>query len=140
MTAALKEGGSVVDPNTSVSKQAGDPSQSFMVGVEQYRQKYIFLGPDDYDSNWVDIVVPVNLEGTNATLTLDGKPLTKGATPVGQSTYGVVRVQLGNGMKGLHVLEATAPVGIQVMGYGQYTSYQYPGGLNLGAIAPPPLQ
>jgi hypothetical protein len=29
-------------------------------------------------------------------------------------------------------------VGIQVLGYGLYTSYQYPGGLNLEIIAPPP--
>jgi hypothetical protein len=29
-------------------------------------------------------------------------------------------------------------VGIQVVGYGSYTSYQYPGGLNLTLIAPPP--
>jgi hypothetical protein len=25
-----------------------------------------------------------------------------------------------------------------VIGYGQFTSYMYPGGLNLSAIAPPP--
>ena len=42
----------------------------------------------------------------------------------------------GNG--GAHVLECTDPVGIQVMGYGAYTSYMYPGGLNLSLIAPPP--
>jgi hypothetical protein len=33
---------------------------------------------------------------------------------------------------------ANEPVGLQVLGYGKYTSYQYPGGLNLGKIAPPP--
>jgi hypothetical protein len=36
------------------------------------------------------------------------------------------------------VLVSDKPVGLQVMGYGSYTSYQYPGGLNLGLIAPPP--
>ena len=36
------------------------------------------------------------------------------------------------------MLEATQPVGIQVMGYGLATSYQYPGGSNLSSIAPPP--
>ena len=44
----------------------GDPSQSFMVTVEQYRLKYIFLAPDDYDTSYVDIVQPVD-----AKLTLD---------------------------------------------------------------------
>jgi hypothetical protein len=27
-----------------------------------------------------------------------------------------------------------------VLGYGSYTSYQYPGGLNLKRIAPPPIR
>jgi hypothetical protein len=38
------------------------------------------------------------------------------------------------------VLTASAPSGIQVLGYGAYTSYQYPGGLNLGRIAPVPVK
>ena len=29
-------------------------------------------------------------------------------------------------------------VGIQVMGYGSYTSYQYPAGLDLGLLSPTP--
>jgi hypothetical protein len=29
-------------------------------------------------------------------------------------------------------------VGVQVMGYGEYTSYQYPAGLGLAQISPPP--
>jgi hypothetical protein len=37
------------------------------------------------------------------------------------------------------VLTASVPVGLQVLGYGEYTSYQYPGGLNLSQIAPAPL-
>jgi hypothetical protein len=49
-------------------------------------------------------------------------------------------VVLGPGQMGAHVLEASAPVGIQVEGYGAYTSYYYPGGLDLNAIAPPPVE
>ena len=33
---------------------------------------------------------------------------------------------------------ATVVAKLRMMGYGAYTSYQYPGGLNLAAIAPPP--
>jgi hypothetical protein len=36
------------------------------------------------------------------------------------------------------VLTSGKPVGLQVMGYGAYTSYMYPGGLDLSQIAPPP--
>ena len=49
-----------------------------------------------------------------------------------------MRIKLGPGQAGAHVLTASQPVGIQVMGYGSYTSYQYPGGLDLAQIAPPP--
>ena len=52
---------------------------------------------------------------------------------------GVFRVKLGAGKSGSHTLESTKPVGIQVLGYGQYTSYQYPGGLNLKLISVPPV-
>lgn len=112
----------------------GDPSQSFMSSVEQYRLNYVFLAPDDYETNYADIVMPLD-----AALTLDGAPVTAKPTPLG-SEYGVLRIPLGKGNKGAHTLTASAPVGLQVLGYGAYTSYQYPGGLNLGKIAPPPVK
>ncbi len=131
---SLEMGGSVVDPNGMIGLQKGDPAQSLPTAVEQYRDKYVFLAPTDYDVNYVDIVMPVN-----ATVTLDGIIIAAQAMPVGTSGYGVTRVQLGPGQGGAHVLDASAPVGIQVTGYGAYTSYYYPGGLNLKVISPPPI-
>jgi hypothetical protein len=128
--ATFQQGGSVVDPGPTGGK--GDPAQSVATGVEQYRTKYVFLAPSDYDISFVDIVMP-----TGAQVTLDGAPLSVSPTPIG-SDFGVARVQLSAGNNGAHLLESTEPVGIQVMGYGLYTSYQYPGGLNLNVIAPPP--
>jgi hypothetical protein len=110
----------------------GDPAQSLATAVEQYRTKYVFLAPDDYDTSYVDVVQPLS-----AQLTLDGVLLNLPAQPI-SSGFGIVRLQLGPGKNGAHVLLSTEPVGIQVMGYGSYTSYQYPGGLNLTTIAPPP--
>jgi hypothetical protein len=49
-----------------------------------------------------------------------------------------MRVKLGAGNAGAHVLTASNPVGLEVMGYGSYTSYTYPGGLDLKYISPPP--
>ncbi|MGK4001018.1 IgGFc-binding protein [Sorangium sp. So ce1036] len=115
------------------SDQKGDPSQSLSTAVEQYRTKYVFLAPSDYDESYVDIVLPLD-----ASVTLDDATLDLAPTPIG-SGFGVARVPLGPGNNGAHVLTASAPVGIQVMGYGSYTSYQYPGGLNLDVIAPPPV-
>ncbi len=111
----------------------GDPSQSVAVAVEQYRRKYIFLAPDDYDVSRVDIVMPAG-----ATIALDGTELSQRPVQVGSTNFGVLRLPLGEGVAGAHVLEASEPVSIQVIGYGVYTSYQYPGGMNLGVIAAPP--
>jgi hypothetical protein len=123
-------GSSLVDPGALMAK--GDPAHSQATAVEQYRKKYVFLAPSDYDENYVDIIMPMT-----ATITLDGASINPNVQNIG-SGFGVARVQLQLGQNGAHVLESTEPVGIQVLGYGSYTSYQYPGGLNLYAIAPPP--
>lgn len=124
-------GAEVVDPN-ALSEGKGDPAQSLATAVEQYRHKYIFLSPDDYDVSYVDVIQP-----TGASITIDGMAPGGAVTPI-SSGFGIRRVKLGPGNSGAHVLTADAPVGIQVMGYGSYTSYHYPGGLNLDTIAPPP--
>lgn len=123
-------GGTLVDPVNG----DGDPSESFAIAVEQYRTAYIFLAPSDYDISFVDIVGPtgVNVQVDSATV--------GSFTPIGSSGYGVARYKLGPGNLGAHQLTSDKPVGIQVMGYGQYTSYQYPGGSDLTAIAPPPVK
>jgi hypothetical protein len=123
-------GGSAVDPATG----EGDPAQTTAVPVEQYRSKYVFLAPDDYDASYVDAVHPVD-----ATLTLDGAPVTSKPRPIGASGFGVNRIRLVDAKNhGAHVISSAVAFGIQVVGYGKYTSYQYPGGLDLKLIAPPP--
>ncbi len=129
---SFMESGGIVDPNDPNGSE-GDPSESFTTAVEQYRTKYVFLGPDDYDFSFGDVVAPA---GT--TLNLDGVPVTATGTTLGTSGYEVYRLPLGTGQAGAHVLTSSKPVGLQVIGYGRYTSYQYPGGLNLQQIAPPP--
>jgi hypothetical protein len=126
-------GASIVDPNTQPPDQKGDPAQSFATAVEQYRTKYVFLAPADYTVSYVDIVA-----ATGTTMTLDGQNVTAAPQSIGSTGYSAYRVRLGNGQAGAHVLEASQAVGIQVVGYGAYTSYMYPGGLDLLQIAPPP--
>jgi hypothetical protein len=128
-------GGEKVDPlgPTPTRQPEGDPSQSFAVTVEQYRTGYLFLAPTDYTTSYVDAVAEA---GT--TVKVDGVDESSKLQPLAGTTYAVARIKLGAGKDGAHRLEATKPVGIQVMGYGANTSYQYPGGLNLGIIAPPP--
>jgi hypothetical protein len=121
-------GAQLLDP----IEERGDPSQSMAVPVEQYRERYVFLAPTDYDLNYVMITMPLDAE-----VTLDGKPIGVAPTPIGND-FGVAGVPLPDLAGGSHKLEATAPVGIQVVGYGKYTSYYYPGGANFTPIAPPP--
>ena len=120
----------LADPNDIIAR--ADPSQSQAVTVDQYRTGYVFLAPDDYDVSFVDVIMPMK-----ADVQLDGVALPVAPQPIGSSGYGVARVRLGIGEGGAHSLAASQPVGIQVMGYGAYTGYQFPGGLNLQAISPP---
>ena len=126
----------VVDP-TATLEAKGDPSMSFPTAIEQYRDSYIFLAPTDYDVNLLDIIYPPEAE---ATLKLDGAALSVTGGDIAGSSYKIARVRLANSSGGAHELTADKPVGIQVLGYGSYTSYQYPGGLNLKLIAPPPIR
>ncbi|HEX8951932.1 MAG TPA: IgGFc-binding protein, partial [Polyangia bacterium] len=131
----IMQGGSVVDPNAPGTMQRGDPSESLFFAVEQYRTGYLFLAPSDYDVNYVVIVAP-----TTAKLVLDGAAVTVAPTPIGATTYGTFRVPITAGSSsGAHTLTSDLPMGIQVLGYGQYTSYQYPGGGNLALISPVPI-
>ncbi len=111
----------------------GDPAQTNVQPVEQYRKKYIFLAPDDYDFSFIDVIAP-----DGASITLDGATVSEAATPISNG-FGVLRIELGPGEEGAHVLESDEPVGLQVMGYGFATSYHYPGGLNLLQISDAPI-
>ena len=75
---------------------------------------------------------------TGAKMTLDGAAPTAAPTAIGSTGYSLTRAKLGAGKSGAHTLTSDKPVGIQVMGFGDYTSYHYPGGLDLKTIAPPP--
>ncbi|MDB4937043.1 MAG: hypothetical protein JWP87_4015 [Labilithrix sp.] len=129
-------GASEADPEGSASKPGsqGDPSQTFAVTVEQYRQRYVFLAPSDYKTSFVDVIAAA---GTK--LDLDGQDVSNKLEPVTGTDWFKARIKVDPGKNdGVHVLDADKPVGIQVIGYGDYTTYMYPGGLNLGEIAPIP--
>ena len=131
--ATFQLGGASVDPAALPGTRKGDPSQSQSVAVEQYRTRYIFIAPVDYLASYVDVVTPMG-----ASIILDGSPLPIAPVPIGSSSHGVARVQLGTASGGVHLIHGDQPFGIQVVGYGTNTSYQYPGGLSTRGIAPPP--
>jgi hypothetical protein len=116
---------------SQVAGNTGDPSMALAVPVDQYRSSYLFHAPTNYTTNYVDVIAP-----TGTSVILDGTVL-GGFTPIGGSGYAVARVTpLGAGPRGdgNHAISSSSPFGISVYGYGQDTSYWYPGGLDLELV------
>lgn len=111
----------------------GDPSFGIVVPLVQYRQRYTFLAPDTIPLNYVNVVKPVT--GLVDTVYLDGVPIEEAAfgPAIGGSAFGVARLIIDGGG---HLIESEGPVGISVYGVASYTSYLYPGGLNLNHVNP----
>jgi hypothetical protein len=100
--------------------------------VEQFRDAYTFAVPVDYETNFVNVIAP-----STATVMLDAVVVPGASwTAIGSSGQSVARIALPTG--GLHRVSSTAPIGVQAYGYGNYTSYQMPGGANAHMIAPVP--
>ncbi len=107
---------------------AGDPAMTTQVPIQQYRTNYLVHAPTNYSSSFANVVAP-----TGATVNVDGSPVSNW-TVIGATGYSVARVQLSNAGDGNHTLTSSEKFGITVYGYGQYTSYWYPGGLDLTLI------
>ncbi len=136
--ATFLQGGAKTDPDfdpngMSLAQPQGDPSQSFAVAVEQYRKKYVFLAPTDYKTSFADVIAP-----KGAVIRLDGQDVSGQLEEIAGTEFARARLALGAGKNGAHVLDAEQPIGVQVIGYGDNTSYQYPGGLNLEPITAAP--
>jgi hypothetical protein len=104
---------------------SGDPAMALAVTSSQFREDYLFHSPVNYEHNYVNIIAP-----NGAQVTLDGAAVT-GFEPVGATGYSNARFKFPNTGDGNHRVLADQRVGVTVYGYGQYTSYWYPGGLNL---------
>ena len=102
----------------------GDPAFILAVPAEQFRAEYVFLTPNAYKEDYVNIIAP-----TTAFVQLNGVDI--GADKfisIEGSQFMVARIPLNDGT---HTLKATEPVGIVVYGYHDDVSYGYPGGANL---------
>lgn len=103
----------------------GDPDMSIAVPQEQFRSDYTVLAPESYTMSFINITAP-----DTATVMLDGTSV--GAfTPIPGTGFGTARVAVSGGA---HHLTSTARFGVLVYGFGEYTSYMYPGGLDFEDI------
>ncbi len=107
----------------------GDPSLIVAVPVQQFQDGYIFLTPNSYHKDYLNVIAP-----TGATVTLDGVDIPPASfTAVMGSGFGVHRREVPDGT---HVIQSDVPFGIVVYGYDKDVSYGYPGGLGLEVINP----
>lgn len=136
-------GGQLLDPGAPADNSAGDPSQSLATTIQQYRDKYVFVAPVDYEGSFADIVAPsgtrVTLDGVDLDPSTAQSLLGRSDDDLVDQVFDIYRAHLDGGIGGgVHELLASVPVGLQVVGYGRFTSYQFPGGLNLKLISDPP--
>lgn len=109
----------------------GDPAMVLEVPRDQYRTNYRFLTPASYSQSFVNIVSP---EG--ADLDLDGNPVV-GAASIPTGAGWITRiVSVRPGSHVVRSVDSTTRFAIKVWGIAPFTSYAYPGGLDLRPIAP----
>lgn len=110
----------------------GDPALVLEPPIDQYRSSYRFLVPSTYTANFLNVVVP-----DGADIDIDGNVLV-GTTDSPTGAGLVTRtLSIAAGAHEIHSVDGRTRFGIKVWGVAPYTSYAYPGGLDLAPIAPP---
>lgn len=103
----------------------GDPAMVLEVPTQQFRTNYVFNVPGSYTTNFVTVVYT-----TGSIPRMDGTPITAGVALAG-TPFSVTRYTT---TAGSHRMTADQPFGIKVTGTASYTSYMYPGGLDLNQL------
>jgi hypothetical protein len=113
----------------------GDPAFALVVPFEQYRNEYTFLVPETITFNYVNVIGPVGEGGQNIhNIRLNGELVDFSAGVLGN--YGIARIDISDSVNSYHSITGDQPFGIMVYGFARFTSYFYPGGLDLEHINP----
>ena len=103
----------------------GDPAMILSVPETQFIESYIFLTPDAYEKDYLNVIAPDDA----GFVELDGAPLDLATfQAIGVSGFGVYRTEL---FDGIHRIRSDRPIGIMVYGYDDDVSYGYPGGTGM---------
>jgi hypothetical protein len=100
----------------------GDPSMALAVPRDQYRSSYIFLAPHTYAESYLTVIHP-----TGEYPLLDGTPISGDTVDIAAEHSRTNLILEG----GIHQIGSSSPFAITVYGVGSFTSYMYPGGLDL---------
>ncbi len=112
----------------SAAVRAGDPAMVYEVPSQQFRDRYDLLVPATYTNNFFGVVVP-----RGASALLDGNPMDGNRVNVGP--WDVISSTVTAGRHQLRTAEGV-PLGVKVYGTARFTSYMYPGGLDLQLLPP----
>ncbi len=111
-----------------VTPGVGDPAFVLEVPTAQYRHDYNFVVPATYTSNFINVT-----GARGASILLDGIALAGTGTPIAGTTWNVWRQAVAAGSHTI-ATAGTAGFGLKVLGVAAYTSYMYPGGLDLSTL------
>jgi len=109
----------------------GDPAMVLEVPTDQYRSNYNFLIPDSYQQNYINVTAP-----RGAMIMLDGNMLMATPTPVGANLV-MYHLSIMPGQHSIRAMTDLERFGLKVYGVASFTSYAFPGGLDLAPISPP---
>ena len=107
----------------------GDPSLILGVASGQYLDDYLFLVPDKYEINYINVVIMAG-----STAKLDGSPIAPGSfSAIPGTLWSAARLPIP---AGTHRLQLSQKGGLVVYGYDDDVSYGYPGGAGLAVSQP----
>jgi hypothetical protein len=113
---------------TTPTATVGDPAFVLEVPTPQYRHEYTFVVPATYTSSFINVVAH-----TGSGFLLDGHAVGGSYTAVNGTNWSVYRGPIAAGS---HRVDSTDDhaFGLKVIGVASYTSYAYPGGLDLQSL------
>lgn len=100
------------------------------VPAAQYRREYTFVVPATYTASFLHVVTRGRVG-----YRLDGQTRFATATEVTGTPWVVYRQRIDPGSHRVESLNGEA-LGLKVIGVAAYTSYAYPGGLDLQSVRP----
>ena len=111
----------------------GDPAFILGVPIEQFRSSYVFLIPNQYLQDYVNVITPVGTQLiVDGTQTVEAVPIPAACSTDG-TCWATATLELTDGTHSIESLNGEA-FGVVVYGYDDDVSYGYPGGLDLKTI------
>jgi hypothetical protein len=110
--------------STCYCEPMGDPSLILTPSVGQFLEEYVFLSPNKYLEDYINIVAPIG-----AQVTLDGSTVGQNNfKSIGNTGYMVARLKVSDGV---HSVTSDQKIGVVAYGWDDEVSYGYTAGMNL---------